>query len=299
MAHSIYINRIEETVVAGKRLGRHVMHDSRSLAYRVPRSGAAVSSQNWTRNIPILDQGDLGSCTGNALTGALGTGPIWDALPKGHVTLDEKEAVSLYSAATKLDSYPGNYPPTDTGSDGTSVCKAGQAAGFISGYLHAATVDDMVAALQTGPVIVGVNWYSSFDEPASDGLVSIGAGAYVRGGHEFLIRGVDVSGELLEADNSWGVSWGKQGSFSFSYTTMDRLLSEEGDCTVPLALSVPAPTPTPPTPTPVPVTPDQYDLAFGHDPRVVKWAKENHFLAADTRHAAQAFTTWAKAKGLM
>jgi hypothetical protein len=298
MSHSLYINRIPEQVVPGKRLGRHVAIDSRSLAYRVPRSGATPVDQLWTRHIAILDQGDLGSCTGNALTGALGTSPIFDSLPTGFPTLNEAEAVKLYGLATQLDSYPGTYPPDDTGSDGTSVCKAGKQDGFISGYLAAATIDDMVAALQTGPVIVGVNWYTSFDDPASNGLISISSDATVRGGHEFVIRGVDVTGQLFKADNSWAADWGDQGSMQFSYDTMDQLLSEEGDCTVPLALSVPAPTPNPPTPTPTPVAPDQYSIAFAGDPRVQKWAAHERHVG-DNKYAASAFVTWAQAEGLM
>jgi hypothetical protein len=35
----------------------------------------------WTRRIPVLDQGDLGSCTGNAATGVLGSEPFYGTLP--------------------------------------------------------------------------------------------------------------------------------------------------------------------------------------------------------------------------
>jgi hypothetical protein len=50
------------------RLGRHVRHDSRSarLQYSVgvlPRT--AVRSVVWNRHIPILDQGQIGSCVPN------------------------------------------------------------------------------------------------------------------------------------------------------------------------------------------------------------------------------------------
>jgi hypothetical protein len=55
-------------------LGRHVDHDSRSLAYAhgvLPKS--AIQSVSWTRRIDVLDRGQIGSCTGNAATGILGT----------------------------------------------------------------------------------------------------------------------------------------------------------------------------------------------------------------------------------
>lgn len=239
---------IPETVVEGKRLGRHVNHDPRSLAYQVGVSGD-IHIVLWDRQTVVLDQGNLGSCTGNAACGVLGTSPVFDALPAGHVALDEKEAVTLYSQATQLDSEPGTYPPTDTGSDGLSVAKAAKAQGLISGYLHATSIAAMNTALMSGPVIVGVNWYEGFDNPdRTTGLVTISGS--VRGGHEFEVVGYDPSIDTYTAVNSWGTSWGVNGRFRFTGKDMARLLKEQGDCTQLLPLSVPAPIPTP-TPTPV------------------------------------------------
>jgi hypothetical protein len=106
------------------RLGRQLVLDSRSLAYTVERDGDAMAtplqSKHWERRLGILQQGDLGSCTANAATGALGTEPFYSqvghrVLPDG-VDLAEAYAVALYSAATKVDPWPGSYPPEDTGS---------------------------------------------------------------------------------------------------------------------------------------------------------------------------------------
>ena len=53
-------------------LGRNQFWDSRNLAYAWRRDPArTLTSQMWTRHTPILDQGNVGSCTGNAETGAL------------------------------------------------------------------------------------------------------------------------------------------------------------------------------------------------------------------------------------
>jgi hypothetical protein len=293
----IYVQHIHEHRIPGKRLGRHIRQDSRSALYPYrARAGVVISAQLWARRIPILDQGDLGSCTGNALTGALGTDPDYADLPAGHPALDEAEAVKLYSAATKLDDYPGSYPPQDTGSDGISVCKAAQAAGLISGYTHCTDLPMMEAALMAGPVIVGVNWYDSFDRPDSTGYVEISADAFVRGGHEFLVRGIDPASQRFRADNSWGTSWGDGGSFQFSYATMTRLLAEQGDCTVPVPVAQPAPVPTP--------TPDQptpADVAFaavlnGTDRPGHPWIDEHH--VAYNHRVQQAAIIWLQAKNL-
>jgi hypothetical protein len=293
----IYVQHIHEHVIPGRRLGRHIRQDSRSAAYPYrARAGVVISAQLWARRIPILNQGDLGSCTGNALTGALGTDPDYGDLPAGHPELNEAEAVKLYSAATQLDGYPGSYPPSDTGSDGISVCKAAQQAGLISGYTHCTDLATMEAALMSGPVIVGVSWYDSFDDPDSSGYVAISKGAQVRGGHEFLVRGIDPETERFRADNSWGTGWGDQGSFQFSYATMSQLLAEQGDCTVPVPIAQPAPVPVP--------TPDQptpADIAFAHvmtgTGHGTPWIAEHH-IGGNGRVAAAA-KVWLAEKGLL
>jgi hypothetical protein len=245
-AWTVTHRRIEEHVIPGRRLGRHVKIDSRAAFYPYRHDGREVAAQLWTRHIGILDQGDVGSCTGNAETGCLGTDPFWGTLaPAGKQLNGERTALALYSAAEDIDN-DGPYPPNDNGSTGPSVCQAALNAGLIAGYTHATSVTAMAQALQAGPVIVGVDWYDSFDSPASDGTISISAGAQVRGGHEFVVRGVDPPAKMFRADNSWGVNWGVNGSMQFSYATMERLFAGQGDCTVSVPLSQPPPTPAGP-----------------------------------------------------
>jgi hypothetical protein len=306
---SVYtVNRERIPELAGEgRLGRHIHQDSRQAAYAHRRSGAAPVSTTWVRHIPILDQGSLGSCTGNAMAGACGCSPLFEALPAAHPPLDEQEAVLLYSRAEIIDGGPG-YPPEDQGSSGQSVCTAAKNSGLISGYTWALNVTDAVDALQSGPVMFGVNWYSSFDTPDPSGLVALSATAYVRGGHEFVCREVDVANEVFWDDNSWGPSFGLAGRFGVPFAVMDRLFAEQGDCVIPHPLSAPAPTPQPaPTPTPTPPGPvptptptpdihvDSADQALAaalpHG-----WAAEHH--VGENGHAAKAIRAWLHAKGL-
>lgn len=241
------------------RLGRHVGHDPRSRAYALSEDllPSTYTSATHTVRIPVLDQGDLGSCTGNAAEAFVGCDPLYDAIPiplkarpTGDADADEKQAVALYSAATNLDEFAGKYPPIDTGSSGLGVAKAAQKAGLISGYQHAFSLDAALKALSVTPLIVGVSWYEGFDNPNAAGFSKISGS--VRGGHEFLLYGIDAGAKHVLARNSWGTSFGVNGCFSFSFDDLGRLLNEDGDATCFVPLTTPAPTPTPvPTPTSV------------------------------------------------
>jgi hypothetical protein len=297
MADSWYVayHKIDQHNLPGMYLGRNVRHDSRNLRYAWPRTTAAPVSKMWTRHGDILDQGNLGSCIGNAETGALECDPCYGALPAAHPVLDESLAVTIYSAAEKLDGGAG-YPPEDEGSTGPSAAQAAKNMGLVSGYLHCFGLADVLDALQAHPVCIGASWFDSFDSPDSSGLIAISPGAQVRGGHEFLCRGLDVDEQLLFFDNSWGAGWGKAGSFSMAYATLDRLLGEQGDATISLPATVPAPTPVPvPTPVPTPVPgPDDADLVLYRGTST--WAGEHHMGQA--KAIAGDLRTWYAAKGL-
>jgi hypothetical protein len=546
-----YHEIIPEIVVPGKPLGRHIFHDSRSLDYRWQSRGVPLTSRLWARTGAILNQGDVGACTGNAEIGALECEPLYPALTAAmQATLNETGALSLYSAAETIDG-DGPYPPQDNGSSGTSVCQAAKNAGLISGYLHCLSVADMADALQAGPVIVGVNWYTclpddqrvltsdlrwapiqkvqvgdeligfdesigqtacyrrsrvtdmgvifepvyeivtdqgtvsasrhhqfvrthpkarqewvracclkpgdqmayfmppygedtsweagwlagffdgegtvagdyqlsfgqalgptlekavrllgakgyetavkqyreaghvdsrgivsrkplanvyvaggyrgalrflgemrperllpdayrlwegkhlksrrcpaavvqdvryagvhpvhtigtttqtlivegflshnSFDTPDPTGLITITPDATVRGGHEFLVRGLDVTAQVFNADNSWGVSWGVNGSFRFSWDTMAALLAQQGDCTVPLPRSGPVPVPVPvPVPAPAPPAGDANPADVALARAVTGWSHGAH--VGPNASAAAAVRTWLHARGFV
>lgn len=255
-------------------LGRHVEHDLRSLAYAhgvLPKS--AIASVDWTRRAPILDQGQLGSCTGNAATGTLGTDSAGRTaatsvtigssgaaashglFPAGVHVLDEGFAVALYSLATLLDSIPGQYPPTDTGSSGLGVAKALQALGLAVSYSHAFSMAALNSALQGGPVLIGIEWLNSMFTTASDGRIPVDQTSGVAGGHELELCKYDATTGEYWVANSWGTSWGHAGYGYLTTADLTWLLSQQGDVTVPAWAAAPAPTPTP-TPTPAPASVD-------------------------------------------
>jgi hypothetical protein len=213
-------------------LGRLVHHDPRSLNFLVAETDTPIS-KSWPHRIPILDQGSVGSCTGNASVNVLGTGPFYGALyakRKAGLTLDEAEALKVYSKATTLDPFDGSYPPDDTGSSGLAAAQALQSFGLIKAYSHITSLAAAHNAIQTGPFIIGSNWYEGFDNPDSGGHVYISG--QVRGGHEYAALSYNATYKRWRLVNSWGPNWGRYGYFYFYDDTFARLLSEQGDATV-------------------------------------------------------------------
>src|SRR5262249_2176885 len=75
-------------------LGRHGAHDPRSRGFPAARA-RVVKSVRWKRHEKPFDQGQIGSCTGNAIAGACSTDPFGKKLR-------ESDAVKAYALATTL-----------------------------------------------------------------------------------------------------------------------------------------------------------------------------------------------------
>jgi hypothetical protein len=219
---------LPEHVVEGKRLGRHVEHDPRSRNHPAEQAGKIESVTHHSNGLP-LNQGTLGSCTANALCGAVNSSP--GPIPKTPLT--EADAVKLYDLETSLEGKP--HPPNDPGGSGLMVCKAAVQKGQISSYTHAFGIQQALKALVLRPVITGINWMTSFDTPdPKSGLVAIAPGATCRGGHEIMADAIDADKELIWFWNSWGKDFGLGGRFCMSFATWEQLLKDQGDVTVPI-----------------------------------------------------------------
>jgi hypothetical protein len=210
-------------------LGRKVNHDPRSRAFPAARAPERKPVLH-RRYASVLDQGETGACTGNAMAQALNMVPLHTP---GTKWLTEEDAVALYEQATRLDPFPGSYPPDDTGSDGLSVCKAAQQRGLITKYNWAFGFEHALDALQLGPVLIGTHWHESMFTPDSQGFVHPDGDKV--GGHEYVLFGDDTKGTLTFL-NSWGRSWGRSGRFYMDYPTFKALLSDQGDAAIPVRL---------------------------------------------------------------
>lgn len=297
-----YTVRLVRSTPTDPRLGRHVRHDSRSLLFRAPAADpASLSSVRHDSAIPILDQGQIGSCTGNAATAVLSYADLWgpatapavtsaasvaaawarDVLSRTDAVADEAYAVGVYSEATALDPWAGTWEPDDTGSDGLSVAKVVQRRGLISGYQHATSLAAVLTALQKRAIITGTKWMGGMFDPLPSGeLLPTGAN---QGGHEYVLDEVDVERRRIWMRNSWSESWGIGGRAWFSYAAYEELLLDDGDATVFLPNSSPAPTPTPAPPAPLSAFESFVALA---DP----WAAARHSRC--NRRMAEAYKAW-------
>jgi hypothetical protein len=280
----------------GMRLGRNVNHDPLNYFFQRKVTLAQPQDVRHKLYIPPLDQGDTGSCTGNAETHCLATDKFWTALSASQqASLNESTARSIYSLATQLDSYPGQWPPTDTGSDGTSVNKAATQLGYANGYEHAMGLTNILLAMVDRAGITGLVWLNSMFNTASDGHLIVDKASGTAGGHEICVFGVDVANRRVWFRNSWGPNWGGDGTselagcFYLTWDEYDWLLQQDGDFTQPVPLSAPAPTPTPPSPGGL-LTPTDADRALrlvGH-----KWAHHTHTPIAENSTMKHAYLAW-------
>ena len=212
------------------RLGRHIHFDERSRAYRVvfKEEQQTLVTKIWDRPLPPLDQGNVGSCSGNGCVGVLATAPNNTDGVGDSVEFCEALAIQIYTRASQIDDFPGAYPEQDTGSSVLAVMKAAKELGLIAGYRWCIGIDDVLRTLShIGSVEVGVQWYSNFDRPDNTGLVSVGG--ELEGGHAFELVGIDVERQVVWAVNSWGPNWGIGGRFCISFDDLRKLLTDAGE----------------------------------------------------------------------
>ena len=193
---------------------------------------------------PVYDQGQLGSCTGNAIAAAL-------------AFADHKEHLGLFFTPSRLFIYYNERSmegtvASDAGAqirDGIkSVVKLGACAettwpyritkfklkptakAYKEAALHQAlsykrivstSLSAMKSCLAAGfPFVFGFSVYESFEsaEVAKTGVLNLPAvGEQMLGGHAVLCVGYDDSTERFIVRNSWGSAWGQAGYFTIPY----------------------------------------------------------------------------------
>lgn len=192
---------------------------------------------------PVYDQGNLGSCTANAIAGILEFSEIkqqharhsstpsrlfiyyneremegsipWDA---GAYIRDGIKSVAKQGAPKeKLWPYKISRFARRPNKDAYYHARARQALEYQR--LDGTSITDIRTCLAQGfPFVFGFTVYESFDEIGSSGSMLMPVrGEQILGGHAVVAVGYDDPRDVVIVRNSWGDGWGASGYFYMPY----------------------------------------------------------------------------------
>jgi len=208
---------------------------------------------------PIVNQGQIGSCTGNALAGHMGFLEIKGVSPE---TFSQSKKFAPYSRLFIY--YNERVMEGDPGQDGgaqirdgiktlssqgackettwkyaaTQLFKKPSVKAYseasehaIGTYLRLGSTLEMKQCLAEGfPFVFGFTVYESFESPqvAKTGIMPIPAtNERVLGGHAVMAVGYNDTNNCFIVRNSWGPDWGQQGYFMMPYEVMNSKLAQD------------------------------------------------------------------------
>jgi C1A family cysteine protease len=201
---------------------------------------------------PIENQFSLGSCTANALAGAvefleLKNGAKFEDASRLFIyynervimgTVNEDSGAYLRDGIKSLvkqgvcDETLWPYKMDDFTKKPSEACYTQAKKHTIESYYRLATLHDMKACLADGdPFVFGFTVYESFTSAtvAKTGVLNLPkADESVVGGHAVLAVGYSDTDKRFIVRNSWGKSWGQDGYYTMPYKYLeDRNLSDD------------------------------------------------------------------------
>jgi C1A family cysteine protease len=225
----------------------NIIHKPKDKLIRLPTS---VDLRNLCSKIE--DQGNLGSCTANALVGNLEFLENKDKvqfadLSRLFVYYNERvieQSVDYDSGASLRDGiktlnrqgicseklWP--YDISKFTNKPTVVCYKHALTHKATSYYRLDTIDQMRICLADGfPFVFGFSVFESFESPevATTGIVPMPTlDEQLLGGHAVCCVGYNDTNQRFLVRNSWGISWGQQGYFTIPYAYLvDRNLSDD------------------------------------------------------------------------
>jgi C1A family cysteine protease len=199
---------------------------------------------------PVENQGNLGSCTANALVGNLEFLELKEQIPyldlsrlfiyyneraiEGTVKEDSgatlrdgiKSLVKIGYCAEKMWDYDikkfAQKPPFR--------CYIEARHHRIKEYFSLLTQSELLTCLADGyPFVFGISIYESFEsnEVAKNGIVPMPSMSERNlGGHAVCAVGYDLDKKIFIVRNSWGEKWGNKGYFTLPFDYIDKLASD-------------------------------------------------------------------------
>lgn len=242
--------------IIAKHGWRPQLPDQRDFQFTAPATKLAKVSLGSSMPITVEDQGQLGSCTANAIAVA-----IWFDFIKQKLTAFRPSRLFIYYNERAVEgsvSYDSGamirdgiksintlgvcnetlwpYSDANPGPFTRKPPKAAYTQALKNKSLKyqavAQNLTAMKACLASGsPFVFGFSVYASFesDQVAATGVVPMpGPKEQLLGGHAVLCYGYDDATQRFLCRNSWGSSWGQGGNFTipYAYLTNPNLASD-------------------------------------------------------------------------
>ncbi len=169
-------------------------------------------------NPAVRDPLGNGHCVGYSMKHLLLCYPVVNKAP----TLSGSD---IYHLAQTMDSWAG------TDYNGTSVragLKALQSLGFINAYVWSSSAETVAQWLLSGrgPVCIGSSWFTGMDFPSKSNGYTITPTGKDRGGHAWILDGVNQASKRFRLLNSWGTGFGQNGRAWISFDDLQTLMDE-------------------------------------------------------------------------
>lgn len=226
------------------------MPDHRDAIYSsVLHAGVLPPTADLRAGFPACyDQGNLGSCTGNALAGAIAFENHRVGMPsrlfiyygersiEGTIGQDAgaqiRDGIKVLAKTGVCSEAEWPYVIAKFKTKPSAQCFADALPNRIISYQRVVSLQDMKAALASGsPVVFGFTVYESFesDAVAKTGMVQMpGKTERALGGHAVVGVGYNDASQRIIVRNSWGTAWGMHGYFTLPYVYIqNRNLSDD------------------------------------------------------------------------